>query len=142
MFNFEIRTWSKRDSKMLYGREAFCSRQFTPNYSHLESEVEVMLFSGVKDDEDNKIFQGDIVQISFTGDGKTTTSISEVWYDEKKGYLCTNSYPHGECYVGQITADSRDKIKVLGNIFEHPELIKKLQEEDDENYWSRITLRS
>lgn len=92
-----------------------------PNYG-----VKIMQYTGLKDKNGKKIYEGDIVRFK-NDNGKT--NISEVVYydgafeltnfefkDTKKGTLCLNCY--------ELLKWRNTDCEIIGNIYENAELLK------------------
>jgi uncharacterized phage protein (TIGR01671 family) len=75
-------------------------------------------YTGLKDKNGKKIYEGDIIETETS----TGVHIFTVKYDiEKTGYICPyvvdDEY---ETYIGQLP----NSIEIIGNIYENPELLK------------------
>lgn len=82
---------------------------------------DIIQFTGLKDKENDEIYEGDIVQISkYDGSLKVNHTI-----EFKDGNFIFADYPHAN-YAGQRLGSYKDSnITIIGNIYENPELLKK-----------------
>ena len=91
-------------------------KEFTPHLTTLErlNDVEIMQFTGLKDDEGTEIWEGDIIEYTQHHFNTEWTKIKrkEVkWIRDRWNIYATNA---GE-----------SDIKVIGNIFENKELLEQ-----------------
>jgi len=112
----KFRFWDKVEKKMIYPANSF------PNLDYLhfedierrgwgEEEFGSMQYTGLKDKNGKDIFEGDIIKVN----GRNM----EVFF--KDGY-----FGWGQEHDGKYSFDpfGDEKIEVIGNIYENPELIK------------------
>ena len=125
MRKIKYRTWNKEEKKMFYGIErtydgyeedSFASYLYSPN------KYIVMQFTGLKDKNDKDIFEGDILE---SNDNLQTKGFVEFGSYHQIGTKENVRYGyHIGCY-GLLPMDIKPfNIKVIGNKFETPELIK------------------
>lgn len=91
------------------------------NVSSIQRDgIEVMQFTGIKDKNDVEIYEGDIVNGSFTGSlPKRNQSITgTVCFDQGVFFLNNNTGIQALRLFDQ-------GIEVIGNIYENPELLEK-----------------
>jgi uncharacterized phage protein (TIGR01671 family) len=125
MRNFKFRTWVKKEQKMIFNnRSAMVIKMFTPNYAYLDSEVEVMQNTGLKDRHGKEIYEGDILGSSC---GEMDVLKCEVVF--KAPSFCRK-------WLNRSTANLRGRdieplawnthiiYEVIGNIYENPDLLK------------------
>lgn len=115
----KFRAWNKRKEKMEYDflidaeGGIFC-------YNMVETleqkNWELMQFTGLKDIKGKDIFEKDIVQwVDSDGNGR----VDIVKYRPCLFYLCNNQHSVFSY------SDEKMKLKIVGNIYEHPELKEK-----------------
>lgn len=116
----KFRFWDKVEKKMIYPANSF------PNLDYLhfedierrgwgEEEFGSMQFTGLKDKNGKDIFEGDIIKVN----GRNM----EVFFED--GY-----FGWGRQHDGKYSFDplGDEKIEVIGNIYENPELLSKLRQ--------------
>lgn len=126
MREIKFRAWSKLLNKMLSHEDLnktlkdltkieYIAGIFLP----LNSDVEVMQYTGLKDSNGNEIYEGDIVKIE---DYFGEDIIGRVIYDETTaGYVF---HKGNERNYFQMTLDLEGYVHyVIGNIYENPELL-------------------
>ena len=126
MREFKFRAWSKLLNKMLSHEDLnktlkdltkieYIAGIFLP----LNSDVEVMQYTGLKDSNGNEIYEGDIVKIE---DYFGEDIIGRVIYDEATaGYVF---HKGNERNYFQMTLDLEDYVHyVIGNIYENKDLL-------------------
>ena len=131
---FRFRAWDKEEKRMIHIGELTETEHSLTNAisDRLEAIWEMkggdkfiesfilMQCTGLKDSEGKLIWEGDIVQ------GKTIQGVwaSEVFWDCKGGvfYFRDNFWETRSTFADSL---SYEKVKVIGNIYEHPELLKE-----------------
>ena len=123
MRDIEFRAFNKKDKRFyeimlsLNFDGKACSATFMSTLGDEKivpiDEFELVEYTGLKDKNGKKIFEGDIVRHI----GTTRT----IQWDN---YYLTLALSSGKSYISLTTDDASD-IKIIGNIFENPELLKK-----------------
>lgn len=127
--NIELRAWVLDDKKMVYQKE-FSLIEFL---KRIENDMEcssfiLMLYLGFNDAYGKKIFDGDIVECQ---EEEEEDYYPMRGYDGKTRFLVSPTFPRlwlkGEKFgwEGELLIDP-DSMKVIGNIYENPELLENL----------------
>lgn len=82
----------------------------------------LMQYTGVKDCENNEIYEGDIVQFYNDEDYILKQGKAVICFD--LGAFCMKHFKYGTETLGDMDIDEMF-IKVIGNIYENPELLKE-----------------
>ncbi len=94
------------------------------NVWHIESDT-IGQYTGFKDKDGNKIFEGDIVEFT-NSDGDTT--LYEVFWDGNNGKFAIATSGNRN-YVDDFELFERNEyfklFEVIGNIYDSPELLKE-----------------
>lgn len=117
-----------------------CGMKFYPQEQNKAPEAgwnifAIMQFTGLHDKNGNPIFEGDIVKSHwYRSDGEWIGGIWEVKYGEHSvdGNDFYSNYaigfyfdkPHETYNIATIPFDKDKGLEVIGNIWEHPELLK------------------
>lgn len=108
------RAWHKESKKMLYDTSA--------NIFKWQAEgqlIEIMDFVGLKDRHGKEIYEGDIARVITYYD-----SPSHV-VRQTKMTIGTIEFKDGSFMVGDDKVFDFVNIEIIGNLFEHPELLKQ-----------------
>lgn len=100
MRTIEFRAWDKQSKQMYFNIRPWYGE--TPDYNKNEENTELMQFTGLLDNNGKEIYEGDI------------TDLGVVEWSQPTGAWILN---------GVDTLLSKKYIEVIGNIWEHPELI-------------------
>ncbi|MFA5132814.1 MAG: YopX family protein [Candidatus Paceibacterota bacterium] len=100
-------------------------RRFFEHIGHYigYNQIHLMQYTGFLDKTDSKIFEGDILQIKMSNDIVSYCYLSEVKYIT--GFF--GVYRYGSWFPMANLARPGDKLTILGNIYENPELIKLVE---------------
>jgi len=117
----KVRVWDDVLNEMLYGRvEQFDDMLGFRFEKHLETENPIYMWeTGLRDKNGKEIYEGDILDV----DG-TPWLVEPIGTEERDGGkfgLCASPYGSGEAYfIDKSILDG----KVIGNIWDNPELLK------------------
>ncbi len=89
------------------------------------NEIEALQYTGLKDINKKEIFEGDILEVSEDEFIKQRLPIKycHVWYSDLDGNWII-SYNHLYSEWSEELANQIHKYKVIGNIFDNPEILK------------------
>ena len=127
-----FRAWDKKKNKMLYPVPI----AFTPigrvrvsvhDVGTIGVDYEVMQYTGIEDCKRMEIYEGDIVTYNMIG---WDEEINEKYNNQFKGIIVYNwdkfQIKYSDTKLSKCYHDLgiAQKVKVIGNIYENPELIK------------------
>lgn len=124
MRDIKFRTWLKNKNRMAYGYEAMSNPIFTRSFGYRRDEVEVMQFSEFHDhsDKKNEVYEGDIIeQFGWEGEYYVVEFIDCAFYAK----LVKRNVPP-PWRTKYVKLDELKDIRVVGNIYDNPELIVNL----------------
>lgn len=128
---FKFRAWDKNKNKMYQVRginfdneDLWLKINETQIMGANLFEVELMQYTGLKDKNGKEIYKGDIVECKCGNTGKTILRQVEyigVSFCTKNGSFYNQKTKQREyCYI-----PLKPYVKVVGNIYENPELLKE-----------------
>lgn len=116
----KFRVWDNVD----YMSKPFTLRDIQGNKTQFASNVVVMQFTGLKDKNGKEIYEGDIIVDTLTGMesqvkfGRCKKFAFNGWYVENEGMDYTSAIN------GDYDTNRNSQIEIIGNVFEHPHLLK------------------
>ena len=124
----KFRAWTEEGKVMYYDVYPFKGDTLLLSYDEIAfdevpaSDFILMQSTGLKDKNGKEIYEGDIVKFSDCDDDAHVTPV--VW---NKNYACfgvsfSGKYPISFDYLEEFYTELKD-IEVVGNIYEHPELL-------------------
>lgn len=124
----KFRAFSKKDNKMYFGRDVelygspitgrvLLSRSQERPHNEYDTDVELMQYTGLKDKNGTEIYDGDIFKVN----GKT---YFVEWNEDLCRFILTTGRGYNTINCMDLTCDTIYYEKVIGNIYENPELIK------------------
>ena len=110
----EFRAWDKK-YKYMTAEVSFI--HIKEGFTGLFGETKIIMqYTGLKDKNGKKIFEGDIIIISDKNDKKIPKAEQVIW--SHKGFLIKSS-------IYNIGIHSSREREIIGNIYENPELLDK-----------------
>ena len=127
MREIKFRAWDKKNKRMIGWHDTVFKPEIGnsvylceyPLKYMKESFLEYLQFTGLKDKNKKEIYQGDILIINEEDDE---------WYDvviRDKNCLELSKYKN-RCVTNISLYEFHKKIKVIGNIYDNPEFLKKI----------------
>ena len=140
MNKLKFRAWSVK-TKMMHILDPYNRDDYPKGtiYDLAETDYwKVMQFTGLLDKNGKEIFSGDVVRILYT-DWPSNTNQNISWDEYKKSIsrygevIFSNDFGFAEFslinesleWTGRIAPGRHGEIEVIGNIWEHPELVNK-----------------
>ena len=128
----KFRAWDKEKKKMVFSDIQELLQGLLTNGSdnplallnyNQGWEIELMQYTGLKDKNGKEIYEGDIVKYQSVTRGIIITLVT--WDESNSGFIpfSTGHYFQGRSYMQMFG----DKIEIIGNIYENPELVKEAQ---------------
>jgi len=146
MREIKFRAWDKKARKMLYPGQAIpkrtryvgavwleiCAPYLNHSYEFGETPDEpdnfiLLQYTGIKDKNNKEIYEGDICEGDPYGEG--TVRLVMMWNDNKYGpgweWVHMWSLAKGFHEWENLADYPAEEIEIIGNIYEHPELLKE-----------------
>lgn len=134
MRKFKFRVWSTERKKMIYPeRDGWYRKAFKGDNGYWQTatisilfevnKVKVMQWTGLKDKNGKEVYEGDIVE-TVTASGNPFGTIDVVRYQDGGFKLVDDTDSLLPIYIGDKEVIS---IEVIGNIYEHPHLLKEVK---------------
>ena len=117
-WNKNYKAWGDKHGAFIFAQEI--------NLSQYSADYIFQQFTGLKDKDGREIYEGDIIQLTFKGI-KSSRPLVVRYFDEMACfYLHNNLAPvkYWNDIFKSIQTIFSEKITVIGNIFENPELLK------------------
>jgi len=120
---FDIRVWDDVAKRMSYSKIELFDDMLGFRFEHFETDEPIfMQYTGLKDKNGRKIYEGDILKIDDDWEkwGFASGFVGYVIYDQGSFKL-----KEGEIYAPAYRLDSsaEEGATVIGNIYENPELL-------------------
>lgn len=81
-------------------------------------------YTGIKDKNGDKIFEGDILRFMIPDTGEWSKNITEIYWGDS-GWYFKEIRPNGGCTEPDIFSECMGKeYEIIGNIYDNPELLK------------------
>ena len=115
----QFRVWKLSEKRWIAGAEPKFGVYTPYNWlcnTHNEGDLVWQQFTGVLDKDNNKIFQGDIVEFEHSDYTDIYKDVGEVYFESGIFYF------HRKY---EFATNDVKSLKVLGNIFETPELLNQ-----------------
>ncbi len=123
----KFRAWGKTDNRIKDWKQILkCGFE---NILINDSFYELMQFTGLKDKNGKEIFEGDIVEFRYWEEGERLQDIMVVEFEDGS----FNAWNKKGLNIGDFKNEiANERIEVIGNKFENPELLDALEINDGE----------
>ena len=115
MRQIKFRSWDKHKNKMVDNVVGF---GFYSDRKELLKQFDYMQFTNIKDVNKKEIYLGDIVEIPIQNEFGSVS-----WEKGKIGYV-GSGFVAIDLKTGTRTIEVDSRMKVVGNLYENPELLK------------------
>lgn len=130
MRELKFRAWEKVEKKMLFDADPFALHVSGSNEpflakTHRNEDCIFEQYTGLKDKNGKKIYEGDIVSEEFEYGGDKTKTIWQVmWCDDECAFELhyVSGFEVDDC---SLVSDDEEDYEVIGNIHKNPELLEK-----------------
>jgi hypothetical protein len=112
LMDFRFRYWDQNNKKLLYIKDFLDMDCFFRNYFLQKSDAILMEWCGLRDINENNIFEGDIIKV-LIDDESFILNIDSIYHD----WVCN-------CYLDWHYFED-GKPEIIGNIFENQELLEE-----------------
>jgi uncharacterized phage protein (TIGR01671 family) len=122
----KFRVWDKRENKGMYTQNMLYDAQLHHFWQDFVDYpgYELMQYTGLTDSNDNPIYEGDILMYK-SGSIPTTGVIGQVLYEaDEGGYIFQWERKGPNQHHINLNCDVAFESVIVGNIFEHSELLK------------------
>lgn len=146
MRKIKFRAWDKKEKRifkvdeLIMSYTTFVHLENHPNYGsqrHGLGEVELMQFTGLLDENGKEIYEGDVVEYFRVGD--RSNKIGEIRFVQFGFFIPTDDWQKISVLLSTrvlLAVEKGTVKKVIGNIYENPELLEKVKVEQ-----SSLTLK-
>jgi len=136
MREIKFRAWDKTNTRMIYDNPLRSDLQLITFTGLVYEEgylqdYELMQYTGLKDKNGKEIYEGDILVLTETACPFCKVVHVEEYYKDHNPYV-VNWHKDDCCFASNeingenwITPDVWKEMKIIGNIFENPNLIKE-----------------
>lgn len=121
----KFRAWDKVEHLMVFVDEINWRSDFLAGFyekggtSGVVKDYELMQFTGLHDKNGKEIYEGDILRV-------VALEMQVIWDKEKANYKLVESFKANitrNPYMEKLSASNAKKYKIIGNIYETPELL-------------------
>jgi uncharacterized phage protein (TIGR01671 family) len=135
MRELKFRAYNKTLKKMIYNDEfhaLYAYFNFIEDMKEMNKFSDHMQYTGLKDKDDNLIYEGDIVknkyseilQVKF---GFHDTNLGHFYSSRAYGFYLSNLNQELETLEESFIESDKDEIEIIGNVWESPELLEPKQ---------------
>ena len=123
MREIKFRAWHKEKKIMgevlgidILHKEIFFSNEDVDCYGHTDfKDIELMQYTGLKDKNNKKIYEGDIVTLH-------NSKYKVIFNSKEARFVLRDDEFESEI---PFTNNNNERMKIVGNIYENPELLKE-----------------
>jgi len=128
MRELKFRAWDDVAKRMSYSSTEQFDDMLGFRFDHFETDKPIyMQYTGLKDKNGKEIYEGDILRfVIFNYDGSNegikTGFVS--WEEQAAAYVIRESLESMDAHWMYVVLENDDEVEVIGNIYEHPHLMK------------------